>query len=147
MTQKMHSIQEALVASELLGPNSKVRLVSISVDPSYDTPQVLTEYASIWEANLDFWHFLTGPEKETLEVITKGFKIAADKEPSDGSMGMDHSQGMDHSIVMPNIVHSTNFLLVDDEGWIRKIYHLDDPNLKDAIVTGVSLLLSTKTST
>jgi Uncharacterized protein SCO1/SenC/PrrC, involved in biogenesis of respiratory and photosynthetic systems len=43
--------------------NNEVRTVSISVYPEYDTPEVLTNYALQYDANIDKWHFLTGPEE------------------------------------------------------------------------------------
>lgn len=35
-------------------------LLSVTIDPQYDTPAVLTEYARRWQAG-ENWHFLTGP--------------------------------------------------------------------------------------
>ena len=55
--------------------NDDIRLVSISVYPEYDTPEVLKKYASQYEANTDTWHFLTGNENTVKEVIKDGFKI------------------------------------------------------------------------
>ena len=37
--------------------NDEVRIVSISVYPEYDTPEVLKEYASRYNANTNRWHF------------------------------------------------------------------------------------------
>jgi protein SCO1/2 len=131
MTQRMRSLQSSLMEEGLVDPPFSVRLVSISVDPSYDTPEVLHEYALNWGADLESWYFLTGPAENTLQLIREGFKIAADREGS----GTEHG-GME----MPDIVHSTNFLLVDQRGWVRKIYHLDEPNLKEQIIEGIRAL-------
>ena len=38
----------------------EVRLVSFSVDPYNDTPEVLTEYAKRYNADPERWLFLTG---------------------------------------------------------------------------------------
>jgi protein SCO1/2 len=35
-------------------------LLSVTVDPEYDTPAVLAEYARRWAANYSIWRFLTG---------------------------------------------------------------------------------------
>jgi protein SCO1/2 len=35
-------------------------LLSVTVDPDYDTPAVLAEYAKRWAADARGWHFLTG---------------------------------------------------------------------------------------
>lgn len=37
-----------------------VTLLSITVDPDYDTPEVLRAYAKRWASNPQIWHFLTG---------------------------------------------------------------------------------------
>ena len=131
MTQSMRSLQISLLEEGLLPPPVSARLVSISVDPGYDTPEVLREYASNWGADLNSWYFLTGPAESTLRLIREGFKIAAEHEgPGTEEGGMD----------MPDIVHSTNFLLVDQKGWIRRIYHLEEPDLKDQIIEGITML-------
>ena len=35
-------------------------LLSVTVDPDYDTPAVLADYAQRWGADARGWHFLTG---------------------------------------------------------------------------------------
>ncbi|SVD91892.1 uncharacterized protein METZ01_LOCUS444746 [marine metagenome] len=82
--------------------NDGVRIVSISVYPEYDTPEVLTEYASRYNANTDRWHFLTGPEELVKEIIKNGFKIG------------------DYEDI---IFHSEKFALVDQQGQIRGYYN------------------------
>ena len=46
-------------------PNRPV-VVSISIDPTYDSPQVLTEYAARFGAD---WTFLTGPSNDVMQVL------------------------------------------------------------------------------
>ena len=82
--------------------NDDIRLVSISVYPEYDTPEVLKKYASQYEANTDTWHFLTGNENTVKEVIKDGFKIG------------------DYEDI---IFHSEKFALVDRNGMIRAYYN------------------------
>jgi protein SCO1/2 len=52
MTSNMRKLQDKLFAD--------IRLVSFTVDPTHDTPEVLTEYANRYGANKDRWLFLTG---------------------------------------------------------------------------------------
>lgn len=47
-------------------------LLSITIDPQYDTPQVLLGYAKIWNARPEGWRFLTGPDAE-IEVVARRF--------------------------------------------------------------------------
>ena len=56
MTARMRTIQERLPKG------SRLRLVSISVDPAYDTPEVLARYAQHAGAG-ERWLFLTGPQE------------------------------------------------------------------------------------
>jgi len=40
--------------------DKSVVLLSVTVDPDYDTPQILADYARRWGAGGLNWHFLTG---------------------------------------------------------------------------------------
>ena len=40
--------------------NRDLVLLSVTVDPDYDTPPVLADYARRWAADLSVWRFLTG---------------------------------------------------------------------------------------
>ena len=82
--------------------NDDVRLASISVYPEYDTPEVLTKYASQYDANTSRWYFLTGEESTVKRVIKDGFKIG------------------DYEDI---IFHSEKFALVDKKGMIRAYYN------------------------
>jgi protein SCO1 len=46
-------------------------LLSIVIDPANDGPEALTNYAHIWKADSDGWHFLTGPLPEIQQVGRK----------------------------------------------------------------------------
>ena len=50
-----------------------IRMVSITVDPEYDTPEVLKEYAVAARADVDHWKFLTGPKGTILALTRQGF--------------------------------------------------------------------------
>ena len=50
-----------------------IKLVSITVDPEIDTPEVLTEYAEKYQANKDRWLFLTGPIETIIRVGAEKF--------------------------------------------------------------------------
>ena len=68
-------------AQTKLGPKSeKVRMVSISIDPEYDTPERLREYARRFKAG-PRWLFLTG-EAEDIRSVRKAF----DAYPGDNKM-------------------------------------------------------------
>lgn len=83
-----------------------VRLVSFSMDPEYDTPEVLAKYAEKQGATLPRWAFLTG-KKEDIHAITRDqFKQAVMEKP-----GADQP-----------IIHSDRLVLMDQKGRIRGFY-------------------------
>jgi protein SCO1/2 len=94
--------------SELQKPLEKtdVHLISFSVDPEKDTPEVLRGYAEKLQAEPERWDFLTGPKSAIYQLSHDGFKLAV----SDGS----DAQGVP--------VHSTRMVLVDRHGQIRGYY-------------------------
>ena len=85
-----------------------VRLVSFSVDPDWDTPERLREYANRYQAHPDLWVFLTGPAQTMLQIITKGFHLGVMAAPA-GSP--------------EPIIHSDRLVLVDSSFRIRGYYH------------------------
>jgi protein SCO1/2 len=48
--------------------SGKIVLLSISLDPEYDTPAVLTDYAQRWRADSQTWRFLTGSMDDVRRV-------------------------------------------------------------------------------
>lgn len=82
-------------------PNKDLHFVSISVNPEFDSPQVLAKYAHDYQANTSQWHFLTGSREAIQDLAVNGFKIGSIEEP---------------------IFHSGYFVLVDRSGGIRGYY-------------------------
>ncbi len=91
----------------------RLRLVSFSVDPTYDTPPRLAEYARTHGADPSRWSFLTGDYERLKDTVVSGFKI---------SMGRE---SMDEADVM-GIFHGNHFVLVDGNGQIRGYYDSAD---------------------
>lgn len=62
-----------------LGPDAgKVWLISISIDPEYDTPELMKEYLQRYGA-LPGWDFLTGSRKDIVSVMRAFDAYVADK--------------------------------------------------------------------
>jgi protein SCO1/2 len=94
-----------------------VRLVSISVDPEHDTPEILQRYAASYKAP-PHWLFLTGDGEEIYRLSREGFKLGVDQAPE----GIETAEP---------ILHSTRFVLVDGEGRIRGYYDaFDEESMK-----------------
>lgn len=88
--------------------DTPIKLMSISVDPAYDTPEMLTDYGERFGAEPDTWRFVTGEEKAVYGTI-EGFKQLVD---------IQRQAGKD----VPDILHSQKFVLVDRDGEIRGFY-------------------------
>lgn len=97
-----------------LEPDSGVRFISFTVDPEYDTPTVLNEYARALGADSARWRFLTGSRAEILRLSINGFHLA---------MG---DAVIDSATALMDVAHSTRFILVDRAGVIRGYYDGED---------------------
>ncbi len=93
------------------------RLVSVTVDPDFDTPPVLEKYGKKFNADPEHWLFLTGPKEQVLPLITKGFWVAAEKNTIP-----DHDPGQE-------VTHSVLLWLVDQNG--NKRAHFDGTSPAD----------------
>lgn len=54
----------------------ELRLVSITVDPQHDTPLILSQYATRFQANPERWFFLTGDKGTIYRLAREGFRLA-----------------------------------------------------------------------
>ena len=113
--------------SELQKPLQKtdVHLVSFSVNPEKDTPEVLRGYADKLQAEPGRWDFLTGAKPAIYKLSHDGFKFAV----SDGS----DAQGIP--------VHSTRIVLVDRHGQIRGYYDATEPEAITKLLADTNHLL------
>jgi protein SCO1/2 len=64
LSLKFSRLQQRL--GERLGKD--VMLLSVTIDPRRDTPEVLKEYAGRYQANLSGWKFLTGTTRDIIMV-------------------------------------------------------------------------------
>lgn len=109
ITRRMRELQiEA--AKRKLG----LTLVSISVDPENDTPDVLRAYAQKFGADPASWRFLTGDLEVVRKTAVDGVKMALDgkADPSKPDFG---------------ILHGTYLVLVDRELRLRGYYRTESP--------------------
>jgi protein SCO1/2 len=113
--------------SELQKPLEKtdVHLVSFTVDPKKDTPEVLRSYGERLQAQPGRWDFLTGSQSSIYNLSRNGFKLAV----SDGSA----EQGLP--------VHSTRMILVDRHNEIRGYYDAAEPDAITKLLADTNHLL------
>ena len=88
--------------------NSDVNLVSFTVTPWLDSPDVLKRYKEEFTLNSKNWHFLTGEKNEIYTLARKSYfaeeEIGFTKDSAD-------------------FLHTEHFLLVDKNFRIRGIYN------------------------
>ncbi|WP_235616070.1 SCO family protein [Metasolibacillus fluoroglycofenilyticus] len=102
MMANMTELQEKLHEENL-----DVELVSFSVDPEIDTPEVLKEYALSYGADLTSWNLLTGYSQEIIEQFAlENFKTIA-RKPADDTQ----------------VIHGTSFYLINEDGIVIKDYN------------------------
>jgi cytochrome oxidase Cu insertion factor (SCO1/SenC/PrrC family) len=116
MTARMLEMQKALVKTP------EVKLVSVTVDPEYDTPGVLKAYAEANFADPDRWKFLTGNKAVIEKLVTEGFMQHLSEENGEP-------------------VHGTMFLIVDGNGMVRSARMLEDPELIPKVLMDTGNLL------
>lgn len=86
--------------------NPEVAILSHSIDPQHDTPEVLHKYATDLGVEGTQWQFLTGP-KEKIYEIGQGSYLVTAKEDKEAEGGY---------------IHSGAFILVDKERRVRGMY-------------------------
>lgn len=112
LTARMKELEKRLPES------STARLLSISVDPEHDRPEVLTHYAEGWQAG-PRWLFATGERAAIWELVRKGFLMAVEATPEDATSP---------------ILHSNRFALVDGQGRLRATYIAFEEDALDRIL-------------
>jgi protein SCO1/2/putative membrane protein len=115
ITGVMKDISAGLAATDVL-------LLSLSVDPEYDTPTVLAAYARRFEASPERWWFLTGPKDTIYELVRDRFKLTLmDAGPTDPASEREA------------ITHSDRLALVD-RGQIVGLYESTDAHALDSLI-------------
>ena len=121
LSSRLSDVQRAL------GDEPGVRLVSISVDPVKDTPEMLKVYAGRFKAG-EHWFFLTGEKSAIYSLARDGFKLPIADAPTEGGM----------------IIHSTRLILVDKTGTVRGFYETGAETGVQDLVRDIHRLLEEK---
>lgn len=102
-----------------------VQFVSFTVDPSYDTPQILAAYAKRYGAPVAQWRFVTGDQDALWTLARTGFRLGV---------------GEDGTAEEP-ITHSVRLVLVDQQRRIRGYYDATDAGAMERLFHDVHTLL------
>lgn len=112
------------VQQQLAEQGLKPQIVSFSVDPSHDTPEILKEYAIKHGADLDTWHFLTGYDFKEIQAISENTFKTVLKEGGANQRS-----------------HGFSFYLVNPDGEIIKKYDGTSTNDLDILIGDVVTVL------
>lgn len=95
-----------------------VEFVSFTVDPTVDTPETLKSYIQQFTNDETNWHMLTGFSQEEIETFAREQFETIVQKPKTSNQ----------------VIHSTNFYLVDDKGYILNEYnYIDESYVKEMI--------------
>jgi len=100
MSNNFEELQTAIKGGS--GALAETRLLSITLDPDYDSPKVLSDYAAFHHADRKIWSFATGGEKE-IDSLTRAFSVYRQNEGG-------------------TISHGLATALIDKDGRIDKIW-------------------------
>ena len=119
VTAALRGIQDEFLGSE------DVQLVSFSVDPANDTPQVLAGHADDAGADPDHWKFLTGRPNQITQMSRHGLHLAAGENAGVGDAGP-----------------SQELLLVGRDRVVRGVFDGSSAAGREALVTELRALAS-----
>ena len=116
---------ELLRVQEYFQDNESIKIVSYSVNPEYDSPEVLKTYASTYGINPDFWTLLTGSKEEIYDIARWGYFVVAKPDEADAA----------------NFIHTDKVVLVDKDKQIRGYYNATDREDVDRLITEIQVLM------
>ena len=123
MTTRMSELQTTLRKTP------EVKLVSFTVDPEYDTPEILRAFSARFLADPKRWYFLTGPSEEIQKIAREGFLLSFVENPKEEIPKLGR------------YTHSTKFALVDTHGVVRAYHDGMDEQALNEIVRDIGILL------
>ncbi len=105
--------------------NPDVMILSHTIDPEHDTPQVLNKFAKDLGVEGKQWQFLTGPKEKIYEIGQKSYLSAAQEDRT--------AEG--------GFLHSGAFILIDKEKHIRGMYDGTTEEGTQKLIQGIKSLL------
>ena len=111
---RTHDAENAATSgSPACGGGGEVQLVSLTTDPDFDTPEVLSQYARKFQADTQTWKFLTGTKEEIVRVSTQEWLLVM--------LEKGEAERESPNDIFP---HSTLTVLMDGLGRIRGTYEI-----------------------
>jgi protein SCO1/2 len=122
MSKHMAQVQEKYL------DNERVKLLSLSVTPDYDSVPVLNKYANRYGAISSKWNITTGNKSHIYELARKSYFAV-----------MNTGDGL-----AQDFIHSSNFILIDTQKQIRGIYEGTKEEELNRLFLDINSLLNTQ---
>ncbi len=116
---------ELLRVYEAFKDEPRLKILSHTIDPDYDTVEVLHEYASRLKVSSDKWHFVTG-DKDSIYAMSDYYMVSAEEAPNEPG----------------GYIHSGALILVDQQKYIRGMYDGTRSEEVDQLIKDIPLLLN-----
>jgi protein SCO1/2 len=127
LNRRLQDVRAGLETSGVLG--AQLTFATISLDPSYDTPETLRAYAAQTGIDTNRWSFLTGAPEEIKGLVGGELGVYYEKPDADGRMQ-----------------HDQRVLLIDEQGILRARYELGSLTM-DRLSRDLGLLDQERAST
>lgn len=121
MMMEMASLQQIFEEQGL-----KVEFVSFTVDPEVDSSEVLKQYIQQFTADESNWHMLTGYSQKEMEAFARDEFQTIVQKPDTSNQ----------------VIHGTNFYLVDDHGYLVNEYNYMDESYIDEMLEDIKNIRS-----
>ena len=119
--------KEMLRVYEKFKGNPNFLILSHSIDPMHDTPEVLKDFAEkLGIENASTWNFLTGDQEKIFEMGQTSYLTTA----------------MADQMEPGGFLHSGAFLLIDQQGRIRGVYDGTKPDQVDRLLNDIPKILT-----
>lgn len=121
-TLKMSQLRKELKDQGVFG--DKVEFITITIDPAHDTPELLADYAALFEVEKnDGWVFLTGKE-EDVKKVADAFEFLY-RDPGTGFL-----------------IHSSFTYLVDEKNNLIEIFGMGEDGFdKERVMERIQRLI------
>ena len=124
-----------LVQKRVRGLGTKIAIATFTVDPEFDTPEVLYKYARKRHSNPFIWSYLTGSRESLEKIVINGFKVPmGNKEPVEKLLA-------EGKVTLFDIAHTERLVLVDDKGRRRGYYSTEKVEM-DRMMIDLGLLVN-----
>jgi protein SCO1/2 len=113
---------------ERYAANDQIRILSHSIDPAFDTPSVLKQYAERLQVKAPRWNMLTGDKAAIYKLGEKSYMVTAQEDKNEAG----------------GFVHSGAFILVDKNRHVRGIYDGTQETEVNHLIEDIEILLQEK---